>query len=182
MKITQIRYYDGAKEKICRLGLANLFLEIQDIFLSLDVALKEEKNANGGKELRVIIDRRFEEAGGWEKISSGGIDWKKRFRYNQTFSVQIGVEVQVSARSDLLVRDIVHLRNSIQAGEIDVGIIVVPSNKLSSFLPDRCPSFRDAVHYIEEEFKEATTIPLIVLAVEHDRAADVPFAKQKRRA
>jgi hypothetical protein len=34
IKIVKIRYYDGAKEKICRLEPANLFLEIQDIFLS----------------------------------------------------------------------------------------------------------------------------------------------------
>ncbi|MDR2175636.1 MAG: hypothetical protein LBO82_06830 [Synergistaceae bacterium] len=157
-------------------------MEIQDIFLSLDVAVKEEKDANGGKELRVMIDRKFEEAGDWEKISNGGIDWKKNFRCNQTFIARIGVEVQVSARSDLLVRDIVHLRNSIQAGEIDVGIVAVPSDRLSYFLPDRCPSFKDAVRYIEEEFKEAANFPLAVIAVEHDRAADVPFAKQKRRA
>ena len=69
----------------------------------------------------------------------GGIDWIKRLRYNQTLAVKMGVEIQVSARSDLLIRDIVHLRNSLQQGEIDIGVIVVPSDRLQTFLPDRTP-------------------------------------------
>jgi len=42
------------------------------------------------------------------------------------------VEIQVSARSDMLIRDFVRLRNSLQQGEIDVGFIVVPSVRLQS--------------------------------------------------
>jgi hypothetical protein len=98
----------------------------------------------------------------------GGIDWIKRLRYNQTLAVKMGVEIQVSARSDLLIRDIVHLRNSLQQGEIDIGVIVVPSDRLQTFLPDRTPSLKDAFRYIEQEFKEATTFPIVVIAVEHD--------------
>ena len=67
-----------------------------------------------------------------------------------------------------MIRDIVHLRNSLQSGEIDVGVIVVPNERLQTFLPDRTPSYRDAIRYIEEEFKEAMTFPILVIAVEHD--------------
>jgi hypothetical protein len=179
MKITQIIYYDGAKEKVTRLGLAGLFLEVLGILLSTEVLLLEEKDANGGAVLRKLIDESFETFGDWEKTVSGGVDWKKKVRYNRSFIAQLGVEVQVSARSDLLIRDIVHLRNSIQNGEIEVGVIVVPSNRLQAYLPDRTPSLKDARKYIEEEFKEAMTFPIIVMAVEHDGPGEA-LKKQKR--
>lgn len=181
MKITKTKYYNGAREKICRLGLADLYLEAQDIILSTDVRLKEEKDANGGAVLRKMLDFGFEEREGWEKISSGGVDWIKRLRYNQTLLVRIGVEIQVSARSDLLVRDIVHLRNSIDAGEIEVGLIIVPDNRLQYFLPDRSPAYRDAIRYVEEEFKEAMNYPLVIIAIEHDGPGDA-LKKQYRKA
>jgi hypothetical protein len=181
MKITKAKHYDGAREKICRLGLADLYLEVQDIILSTDVRLKEEKDANGGAELRKMIESGFEQRKDWEKISTGGIDWIKRLRYNQTVLVRIGVELQVSARSDLLVRDIIHLRNSIDAGEIDVGVIIVPDDRLQYFLPDRSPAYRDAIRYIEKEFKEAMNYPLVVIAIEHDGPGDA-LKKQQRKA
>jgi len=65
----------------------------------------------------------------------------------------------------LLIRDIVHLRNSLQSAEIDIGVIVVPDDRLQYFLPDRTPSYKDAIRYIEEEFKEAMTFPIIVIAI-----------------
>ncbi len=181
MKITNIIYYNGAHQKICRLGLAELFLEVQDALLSLSVELKEEKDANGGAELRKMIDAKFEALGDWEKISAGGIDWKKKLRYNQTILVRLGVELQVSARSDLLVRDIVHFRKSIDDGEIDVGLVIVPDHKLQRFLPDRTPCLQDATRYIEKEFKEAMNYPLIVLAIEHDGPGEI-LQKQARKA
>jgi len=93
----------------------------------------------------------------------------------------MGVEVQVSARSDLLIRDIVHLRNDIQSGKIDVGIIVVPDDRLEYFLPDRTPSFRAAVKYVEDEFKEAMTFPIVIMAIEHDGPGEA-LEKQKRKS
>lgn len=94
---------------------------------------------------------------------------------------QIGVEVQVSARSDLLIRDLVHIRNSLQAGEIEVGIIVVPSEKFQIYLPDRTPSLKDARKYIEEEFVEAKSFPIVVLTIEHDGEGEA-LKKQKRKS
>jgi hypothetical protein len=67
-----------------------------------------------------------------------------------------------------LIRDVVHLRNSLQQAEIDVGVIVVPDDRMQKFLTDRTPSFSDAIRYIEVEFKEATTFPIVVIAIEHD--------------
>ena len=180
MKITNIRFYDGARRKVCRLGMSDLFLEVEAIILDTKIYLLEEKEANGAAELRKRIDDQFRAVGGWTHQRTGGIDWKKRFRYNEAIVVTLGVEIQVSARSDLLIRDIVHLRNSLQKGEIDVGIIVVPDDRLQAFLPDRTPSFRDAIRYAEEEFSEATTYPIVIISIEHDGPGD-PLPKQKRR-
>lgn len=178
MKITSLRFYGGSREKVCRLGLAELFLELQQIVLATHVVLQEVAEANGAAAVRESLDAQFLAAKDWVKTTSGGIDWVKRIRYNQTFMARLGVEVQVSARSDLLIRDIVHLRNSLQEGVIDVGVIVVPSDRLQTFLPDRTPSLRDADRYIESEFKEAMTFPIIVMAVEHDKAG-APLPKKR---
>lgn len=180
MKITNIKFYDGAREKVTRLGLSDLFFEIIEYLLSTKVFLLEEKEANGAAFIRKMIDEKFEKNEDWKKQVAGGIDWKKRLRYNRTLMVTIGVEIQVSARSDLLVRDIVHLRNSLQKGEIEVGLIIVPDDRLQVFLPDRTPSFKDAVKYIEKEFSEAMTYPIIIVSVEHD-GPGAPLPKQKRR-
>jgi len=124
--------------------------------------------ANGAAAIREALDDSFGKGQDWVGIKAGGIDWIKRVRFNQTFLARLGVEIQVSARSDLLIRDVVHLRNSLQQAEIDVGVIVVPDDRMQKFLTDRTPSFSDAIRYIEVEFKEATTFPIVVIAVEHD--------------
>jgi len=180
MKISHIRFYDGAKDKICRLGLAHLFLELQEIILGTRIAVLEEKQANGAAVIRELLDQSFKKLEGWKQAGAGGIDWIKRIRYNQTIIARIGVEIQVSARSDLLVRDIVHLRNDLQSGAIDVGVVVVPNDRLSFYLPDRTPSLRDAIRYVEHEFKEAMTFPLVIIAVEHDEPGDA-LPKKRRR-
>jgi hypothetical protein len=124
MKITKITFYGGGREKICRLGLSDLFLELQEIILRTPVVLEESAKANGAAGVREALDASFVGANDWVGIKAGGIDWVKRMRYNQTFLARLGVEIQVSARSDLLIRDVVHLRNSLQKAEIDVGVIV----------------------------------------------------------
>lgn len=175
-----MRFYGGARDKTSRLGLADLFLELQEILLGAEVLLLEQKQANGAAAVRETIDQRFHAGQDWVASKAGGIDWIKRMRYNQTFLARIGVEIQVSARSDLVVRDVVHLRNSIQSGAIDVGVIVVPDDRMQKFLPDRTPSFSDAIRYLEREFPEAQNYPIAVLAVEHDGPASTALAKKPR--
>lgn len=55
-----------------------------------------------------------------------------------------------------------------QQGEIDIGVIVVPSDRLQVFLPDRNPRLKDAVKYVEEKLSEALNLPIIILAIKHD--------------
>lgn len=180
MKITKIQFYDGAKDKVSRLGISHLFLELLEIILHTTITLLEEKQANGAAVIREALDEGFVKKGDWQKTTSGGVDWIKRARYNNTIIARIGVEVQVSARSDLLIRDVVHLRNDLQTGEIDVGVIVVPDDKLQYFLPDRTPSYRDAIRYIEDEFKEAMTFPIVVIAIEHDGLGKALVKKERK--
>jgi hypothetical protein len=157
--------YDGAEERISRLGLRPLVDEVRRIIKGLKIHLKEEKHANSGSALRKLIDARFEKARGWSQKTSGGADWKKGKRINGAI-VCIEAEIQVSARSDLVVIDIYHLRRSIQAGKIDLGILVVPTDRLSRFLRDRQPSLRETQRAIDET--DAKRIPLLVMAIEHD--------------
>jgi hypothetical protein len=181
MKITAIKYYDGSQDKVSRLGLSSLFLELQQALLDTEVLLLEEKDANGAAEVRKAIDEALGARNDWVNTSTGDVDWIKRIRYNNTVIARLGVEIQISARSDLIIRDIVHLRNSLQEGNIDVAVIVVPSDRMERFLPDRSPAFRDAIRYIEDEFKEAMTFPIVVMAIEHDGPGPA-LKKQKRKS
>jgi len=57
--------------------------------------------------------------GDWTNQASGDVDWIK-CRIVDGVRVCVGVEVQVSARSDLIFRDIVHFQKQMREGEIDV--------------------------------------------------------------
>jgi hypothetical protein len=168
MKITTVKFYDGAKERICRLGLSALFLEVQEVIFETEVFLLEESQANGAAVIRERLDAAFKAKGEWTFNKSGDIDWIKRIRYNATVLARLGVEIQVSSRSDQLTRDLVHLRNSLREGKIDAGVVVVPSDRLQTFLTDRTPALRDAIRIFEDEFKEAKEYPIVVIAIEHD--------------
>jgi hypothetical protein len=119
--------------------------------------------------VRRMLDERFKAAGGWSQMLTGGVDWTKCQVVNGT-SVCIGVEVEVSSRSDLLAVDVNHLRDAILSGKIDVGAIIVPSDVLGNFLTDRGPKMADARRHVV--LARATDMPLILIAIEHDGAGD----------
>ena len=168
MKISQIKFYGGSREKVCRLGLSHIFLELLEVLISTNIRVLDKKRANGAGRVRELIDERFGDYQDWVPSKSGNVDWIKRLRYNQTVVSRMGVEIQVSGRSDLLARDIVHIRNNLQDSHIDVGAIVVPSDEFEYFLTDRVANFSYAVRYVEKELREAKDYPIVLLAVEHD--------------
>ncbi|MEY2669369.1 MAG: hypothetical protein RJA59_2007 [Pseudomonadota bacterium] len=178
MKISKMKFYGGSREKVCRLGLAHIFLELQEILISADVRVLDKKQANSAGVVRETIDSRFRNYPDWVQSKSGNVDWVKRLRYNHTIVSRMGVEVQVSGRSDLLARDIVHIRNNLQDSHIDVGVIVVPSDDFEYRLTDRVANYSYAVRYVEEELREAQTYPIVLMAVEHDGFSDVPLPKK----
>jgi hypothetical protein len=136
-------YYDGASERIKRLDLSPLIDEIETANTGFELRVREETDANGGAAVRKLLDARFDRVGGWTQKVNGDIDWVKCKKINGT-SVCIGVEIQVSARSDLLVVDMIHLTAAFREGRLDVGVVIVPSDRLSRFLTDRGPCISDA--------------------------------------
>jgi hypothetical protein len=174
-RITERRYFDGSEERLSRLGLETTWSQLEEVLTGFELRLREERDANGGAALRERLDERFAGAGGWERKQSGGVDWTKCQVINGT-RVCLGVEVEFSARSDLLIVDVAHLRDEITAGRIDVGVIVVPSDRTAYFLTDRVARYTDAVTAVERA--RATDLPLAVLALEHD--APGPALKKKR--
>src|SRR5258706_14032711 len=176
-KIVDRREFDGAKARIERLGLQPLWAELESVLTGFQLLIEERRDANSGASVRASIDARFAEAGSWKKIASGGIDWVKCHAVNGT-SVCIGVEIQFSARSDLLIVDVDHLRQEITAGTIDVGVVVVPSDNLAVFMTDRAPHFGAACKAVE--LARANDLPLMILGLDHDGAGEA-LAKKKTR-
>jgi hypothetical protein len=169
-KISETRDFNGFVAKVDRLGLAGLVAEVVST-LDFPLLVEEKKHANGTQGLRKLIDSRFGAIGGWTKISSGGMDWKK----DNNHSATIGVEVQVSGRSDLLAVDIMHLTQGIESGKIDVGLIMVPDDTLSRFLTDRTPNYATAIKHAEQW---AMYQPLRVIGFRHD-GAGTPLDKMR---
>ena len=175
-KIVEERAFNGFHAKIDRLGLGPLLEELKRALTDFELAVLEQTDSNGGAAVRRKIDQGFERAGGWVRKQTGDVDWTKCHVVNGT-RVCAGVEIQVSARSDLLVMDIVHLRRAIESGAIDVGVLVVPSDRLSNFLTDRAPCMSDAVRHVGHA--KAEDLPLPLIAIEHDRPGE-PLAKQRK--
>lgn len=108
-KINAVIAYDGASKKIDRLGLQPLVDEVQELLRSTSILLLEKKrdgskSFNGAAAIRELLDATFLTANGWEPKKSGDIDWSKCKTVNGT-RVCVGVEIQVSARSELLYKD-----------------------------------------------------------------------------
>lgn len=164
-RIVQQQDFNGVTAKVERLGLKSLIDELKAVVEGFQLEVREEKDSNGGAVIRRLIDVRFQALAGWVKTVSGDVDWVKCHAVNGT-RVCVGVEVQMSARSDLLVMDVVHLRKAIEEGVVDVGVLVVPSDKLSYFLTDRAPSFSAAVRHVGHA--KAQDLPLMILGIEHD--------------
>lgn len=160
-RITHRLSYNGFDAKVERLYLTDLLDEVVSAVTDFSLYVEEEKHANGTRQIRQAIDAQFETKVGWKKITSGGIDWSKG---NERGS-KIGVEVQVSGRSDLLAVDVLHLRAELNAGQMDVGVIVVPDDTLSRFLTDRTPNLQTAIRHIQDH---AADTAVQIIAFRHD--------------
>ena len=67
----------------------------------------------------------------------------------------------------MLAVDIMHLKEDLVLGKIDVGIIVVPDDTLYRFLTDRTPNLATALKHVDHR---ANDLPMRVLAFRHDGA------------
>jgi hypothetical protein len=169
-KINSVKAYDGAENKMRRLGLQPLLDEVKGLVEATKILVEEKKREgstsfNGAAAIRELLDATFLEAKTWEQKKAGDVDWSKCKVVNGT-RVCVGVEIQVSARSEMLYKDILHLKTRIVTGDIDLGIIIVPSDRLQSFLPDRTPSVSYAKKVIAEQ--DADRLPIILIEMAHD--------------
>ncbi len=153
--------YNGFLKKVERLRLGELVSEAERTLSMFYLSIEERRHANGTKGIRQSIDAGFDEIGGWTKIVSGGIDWQK----HSPTDARLGVEVQVSGRSDLLAVDVLHLKEMIEKGFIDAGLIIVPDDNLSRFLTDRTPNLATAIKHVEGRARD---MPIMLVAFQHD--------------
>ena len=70
-KIAEEHPYNGARERVERLGLGSLLEELRGILSGFQLLVKEERDANGGAAVRRLLDDRFGKAKGWTKSQSG---------------------------------------------------------------------------------------------------------------
>ena len=176
-QIVEEVYFVGTKERIGRLGLTRVFGEIRLALTGFQLLVREKKDSEGSAAVRKLIDEQFDRLGGWTKKVSGDMDWIKCKVVNGT-SVCVGVEVQISAGSDLLFMDMIHLDAAFREGRIDVGLVIVPSDKLSKYLTDRAPCMSDAKKHAKAARLEDSSI--VLFAIEHDGAGP-PLAKQAKK-
>jgi len=176
-QIVEEVYYDGVRERIGRLGLTPLVDEIKCALTGFQLLVKEQVHANNRAAVRMLLHAQFDRLGGWTKASAV-IDWTKSKIMNGT-RVCVGVEVQVSARSSLLLMDMIHLHSAFREGGIDVGVVIVPSDKLSRFLTDRAPCMSDAKKHANAARLEDSS--LVLFGIEHDGAGPA-LANQARKA
>lgn len=172
--------FDGAEALIQRLGLDELLDEVRRIVSGFELRVEERKDANGSGKLREIIDTRFKEAGGWTQRRSGGVDWIKKQAVNgRPRYICVGVEIQVSGRSDMLSVDLIHLKKELLQGEIDLAVLVVPSDKLGLYLTDRVARLSEAKRHID--MARAEEMPFVLMAIEHDGPGPA-LKKQPRKS
>ena len=166
-RIVSEKSFDGAEALVQRLGLDELLGEVRRIITDFPLLIEERKDANGSKVLRALIDAKFMAAGGWVQKKSGGVDWIKQQAINgRPRFISIGVEIQVSGRSDIISVDLIHLRKELLQGMIDLAVLVVPSDRLGLFLTDRVARLSDAQRHID--MARAEDMPFILIAIEHD--------------
>jgi hypothetical protein len=167
-KIVSEQSFDGADALIDRLGLDELLAEVRSLITSFELLIEERKDANGTAGLRALIDERFRAAGGWIQKKSGGVDWVKQQAINgRPRHICIGVEVQVSGRSDVMSVDLIHLRKELLQG------------KIGYFLTDRVAKLSEAKRHIE--MARAEDMPFVLIAIEHDGPGP-PLRKQPRKS
>lgn len=163
--ISNQRSFNGFDEKVKRLGLGTRYEEALST-LSFQLIIEQRRFANGTKPIRQWIDEAFSGLAGWSQKKSGGIDWQAQNVQGAT----LGVEVQVSGRSDLLAVDVLHFAEAIRKGEVDAGLIIVPDDEMSRYLTDRTPNFRTALRHIVNG--KAEDLPIQIVAFRHNGVGD----------
>lgn len=159
--ITQRLSFNGFDQKVARLRLPPIMAEVEATLADFSLLVDETKHANGTQGIRQSIDNGFSQLSGWVNVAVGGVDWTKTNADGRA----VGVEVQVSGRSDLLAVDVLHLSEQLTNGAVDVCVIIVPDDALSKFLTDRTPNYSTAIRHVKQW---ANDKPIQIIAFRHD--------------
>jgi hypothetical protein len=174
MHITTLQFYSGAREKLNRLGLADALIDLQLIILNTHVETDETPHAAAARAVHGSLNTALANSAGWSRQAGGQI-WTKEIRNHNTFAARVGVKSVIGTRKELLIPRILRIRNMLQKGIFDVGVIIVPNDRFSSNLSNRCTSLSDALQVIERDIPEATRVPILLAAVAPDGAASRDF-------
>lgn len=101
-KIVATEFYNGTQVRMQRLGMIPLWDELQQILTGFELLVQETRDSNSGAVLREMIDQALASSQGWTKKAVGDVDWTKCLQITPNVQVCIGVEIQISGRSDLL--------------------------------------------------------------------------------
>lgn len=179
-RIASIRAFDGTERKIERLGLVGALEELKAILTGFRLDVREAEYANDAGILRDYVSERLDRAGGWRRRGKGHLCWKKCLRSNGVRTC-LGARLRVSGRrdinrKDLAIVDILDLRREIDSGDVDVGVLVVVSDRLARYLRRGGAGLSDSLRAAQR--CDCAGLPLVVLALEHDGAGP---ALQKKR-
>lgn len=179
-KIQVVQKYDGFDQVLKRFHLQPHWKDMIGFLEAIPLKVMDRRNENGAAALRAMIDKAFENRNGWSIIKQGGIDWIKTIK-NGKMELKLGIEIQVSSRSDLIAVDLMHLNQGFKEGSLDAGAILVPSNDLASRLVDRAPNLRETMRHFDL-FTAIKDRPVALLTIEQDGFSPIALPKQKRKA
>jgi hypothetical protein len=168
---TQIRYFAGAEAKLHRLKLGPLLAGVEQRLQSSVVLLAESDRASNAIELQHQLGGLF----AIEKARGG--KWSSCRRIGDA-ELRLEFRMRISSRRQILYKDVLHLRYSLECGDVDLGVIIVPSDKLQRCLSSRTPSSSYAATVIRE--MSADCFPIVLIEIEHDGLGPV-LAKRSLR-
>ena len=102
-KLTERAFFGGTEERVNRLGLINIWKELENILTNFQLCLDKRDDTDNEIVLRRLIDARFRSTSGWKGKRSGGVNWTRCHKIREV-RVCLGAQIQlsVSAESDLL--------------------------------------------------------------------------------
>ena len=149
MKISEIQYRNDALDKITRLGLAHIFLEIQNVIF------KAESGEPNPEKICGNITESMKELSDWSTSEIAGIDWIKSFKYRKTLIASIGLKICIPEISGMDA-----FISCLKSGLVDVGIITVLQDSAASV------SKETLFNQLNRELEGFTDTPYIIVIIE----------------
>lgn len=174
-RLKDVRAFDGAENKIKRLGLGHVWNEVRAVLTGFHLEVEARFPANDAAVLVEVLNRRFAMTEGWARRKVGGRLWVKALVVDGA-QICVGVRLQVSGRRDvsgpdLMIVEVTTLAQVMISGSVDVAILVVPSDELSAYLGRRSPKFSDAMRAAERS--SFTDLPFMVVGLQPDTVRPV---------